>query len=93
MPWLFENNYSYMPHMQGLWGWNLGIPFFLLWSLVWGGLALWHAAKRNEKWWFIAFLFIHTAGILEIVYLVFVVKLFGTATQTTVVKKTKKKSR
>jgi hypothetical protein len=93
MPWLFENTYSYMPHMGGIWGWNLGIPFFLLWSLAWGGLALWHAAKRNEKWWFIAFLLIHTAGILEIVYLVFVVRLFGSSTKTTVTKKIKKKSR
>jgi len=38
------------------------------------GYALWYAAKRNEKWWFIAILVINTAGILEIVYLVFFVK-------------------
>jgi len=79
--------------MGGFFGWGLGIPFLLFWSLFWGGLALWHAAKRDDKWWFIAFLFIHTAGILEIVYLVFVVKLFGTDPQTTIVKKPKKKSR
>ena len=38
------------------------------------GYALWHAARRSEKWWFIAILVINTAGILEIVYLVFFVK-------------------
>ena len=38
------------------------------------GLALWNAAKRHEKWWFIAMLVINTAGILEWVYLVFVAK-------------------
>ena len=38
------------------------------------GLALWHAAKRHEKWWFIAMLVLNTAGILEWVYLVFVAK-------------------
>jgi hypothetical protein len=93
MPWYFGNSYSSMPHMNGLWGWNLGIPFIVLWSLVWGGLALWHSAKRDEKWWFIVFLFIHTAGILEIIYLVFVVKLFGNNPQTTVKKTTKKLKR
>jgi hypothetical protein len=88
MPWFFGNTYPSMPNMTGLWGWNVGIPFLLLWSLLWGGLALWHAAKRDEKWWFI---FIHTAGILEIVYLVFFVKLFGTqVTETKPQKRIKK---
>lgn len=41
----------------------------ILWSLVWKGLALWRAAKRGDMWWFIAFLFINTLGILEIIYL------------------------
>jgi hypothetical protein len=45
--------------------------FFLVivWSLIWKGLALWHAAQRKDVWWFIAFLVINTAGILEIIYL------------------------
>lgn len=47
-----------------------------LWSLVWTGLALWHAGSRREKWWFMLFLLVHTAGILEIIYLVFVAKIF-----------------
>lgn len=38
------------------------------------GYALWHAAKRDEKWWFVAMLVINTAGILELCYLAFVVK-------------------
>jgi hypothetical protein len=87
MPWFLGNTYPSMPHMTGLWGWNFGIPFLLLWSLLWGGLALWHAAKRDEKWWFIAFMFIHTAGILEIVYLVFVAKIFGNQIQETITRK------
>lgn len=37
------------------------------------GYALWHAAKRDEKGWFIALLLINTIGILELVYLYFVV--------------------
>jgi heme/copper-type cytochrome/quinol oxidase subunit 2 len=68
--------------------WNLAssayfhqFPFFIvplmLWSVVWTGLALWNAAKRNEKWWFIFFMLVHTAGIVEILYLLLVVKVFG----------------
>lgn len=40
------------------------------WSIVLKGFALWHAAKDNEKWWFVAMLVINTLGILEIIYLV-----------------------
>jgi hypothetical protein len=38
------------------------------------GYALWYAAKRDEKWWFVIMLIINTAGILELVYIVFFVK-------------------
>ncbi len=41
----------------------------LVWMFVWKGFALWRAAHRNEKWWFIIFLIVHTMGILEILYL------------------------
>ena len=40
--------------------------------IVLKGYALWTAAKRNEKWWFIILLIVNTAGILELVYLYFV---------------------
>lgn len=61
--------------MFGFGGWSA--PFFLIlmaWTLVWKGLALWHSAKRDEKWWFIALLVINTVGILEIVYLFVIAK-------------------
>lgn len=38
------------------------------WSLVWKGLALWKAAQKGSKPWFIAFLVVNTLGILEILY-------------------------
>ena len=47
---------------------------FVAWSLFWMGLALWRAARNQHKYWFVALLVIHTAGILEIIYLVFVDK-------------------
>jgi hypothetical protein len=42
---------------------------FILWCLVWKALALWRAAHKESKIWFILFLIINTAGILEIIYL------------------------
>lgn len=55
---------------------SLGFIPTMLWSVAWKGIALWYAAKRDEKWWFIAMLVINTVGILEICYLIFVVHLF-----------------
>ncbi len=40
-----------------------------LWTLPWKGVALWKAAKKSDKWWFIALLVVNTAGILEILYI------------------------
>lgn len=45
------------------------VILMLVWSLLWKGLALWRAAKRDDMWWFLAFLVINTFGILEIIYL------------------------
>ena len=51
----------------------LGGIFFLglliVWSVVWKGLALWRAARKGEKGWFVALLIVNTLGILEILYL------------------------
>ncbi|MFA6437064.1 MAG: DUF5652 family protein [Candidatus Paceibacterota bacterium] len=40
-----------------------------LWIIPWKGAALWKAARRNEKWWFVALLLINTLGLLEILYI------------------------
>ena len=42
---------------------------FILWSIVWKGLALWISAREQKKWWFMVLLIINTAGILEIIYI------------------------
>ncbi len=55
----------------------LGIVFaaiIVIVLIVLKGYALWHAAKRNERAWFIVLLIVNTLGILELVYLAFVVK-------------------
>jgi hypothetical protein len=41
----------------------------LIWELVWKGLALWQAAKKEQKYWFMAILIFNTVGILPISYL------------------------
>ncbi len=46
-----------------------------LWTIFWKGLALWHAARHNQPWWFFAILLLNTAGILEIIFLFAVLKL------------------
>ncbi len=47
----------------------------ILWAVVWKGLALWHAARRGQYWWFLILLVVNTFGILEIIYLFLVAKL------------------
>lgn len=50
-----------------------GIIFLVVsvWTLAIKGYALWHAARNEQKWWFIALLIVNTFGILEVVYLLF----------------------
>lgn len=50
-------------------GLRAGFGLLAIWSLVWSGLALWKSARNNDRYWFLAFLVFHTAGILEILYL------------------------
>jgi hypothetical protein len=38
------------------------------WVLVWKGMALWKAAQKGHKPWFVAFLLVNTLGVLEILY-------------------------
>lgn len=41
----------------------------LIWSIGWKGWALWIAAKKDQKVWFVVFLIVNTIGILEIFYI------------------------
>ncbi len=47
----------------------------LIWSIFWKGMALWKAAQRRDKWWYIAILILNTLGILDIFYLYVYVRL------------------
>ena len=51
------------------------LPFLLLWSIFWKGLALWHSGRRGQAWWFVILIVVNTVGILEMIYLFAVAKL------------------
>ncbi|MFA5163305.1 MAG: DUF5652 family protein [Patescibacteria group bacterium] len=51
----------------------------MIWQLVWKGLALWKAGKRQDKVWFVILFLLNTLGILDIIYL-FAVKTKQTPT-------------
>ncbi len=40
-----------------------------IWVFPWKGIALWKAARRDDKIWFIALLVLNTLAILEIFYI------------------------
>ncbi len=68
----------YQHAFLGAGGHSALVPFliiFVLWTIVWKGLALWHSARRGQGWWFAIMLVVNTLGILEIIYLFFVAKL------------------
>jgi methionyl-tRNA synthetase len=41
----------------------------IIWTFVWKIKALWHAARHDDKFWFIILFLVNTLGILEIIYL------------------------
>lgn len=43
----------------------------VVWTLIWKGLALWHAARNRQTAWFVVMLIVNTLGVLEIIYLLF----------------------
>ena len=45
------------------------IILIALWSLPWKGVALWKAAKKDDKKWFIALLVVNSLAILDILYI------------------------
>ncbi|OGZ44084.1 MAG: hypothetical protein A3J55_00915 [Candidatus Ryanbacteria bacterium RIFCSPHIGHO2_02_FULL_45_17b] len=54
-----------------------------LWTLPWKAVALWKAARRNERGWFVALLLINTMGLLEIFYIFVLTKQANTNNTTT----------
>ena len=74
MPWYLGNSQSQSEMLRGA-----GFGLLAIWSVIWTGLALWNASKREHKGWFIFFLLVHTMGIVEFIYLKFIAKIFNPA--------------
>lgn len=47
------------------------IILVVIWSFIWKGIALWKCGRNNQLIWFILLMVINTAGILEIIYILF----------------------
>ncbi|WP_406657964.1 DUF5652 family protein [Methanolobus sp. ZRKC2] len=45
------------------------ILILAIWELFWKGIALWKAARKKQKYWFVAILIINSLGILPILYI------------------------
>ena len=43
----------------------------IAWTIPWKAVALWRAAKREEKKWFVVLLVINSLAVLEIIYIFF----------------------
>lgn len=54
--------------VAAIFGFTVLMSVLIVWSIVWKGLALWKAARLDQKVWFIILLIVNTAGILEIIY-------------------------
>ena len=43
----------------------IAIPL-VVWSILWKGIALWKAARRDQLGWYIALLILNTVGVLPL---------------------------
>jgi hypothetical protein len=59
----------YDVYQQPVWA-IFGLLIISIWTLIWKGLGLWHAAKNKQKKWFVAILLINSLGLLPILYLI-----------------------
>jgi hypothetical protein len=65
--------FNYLGFMGGgfslMGGFGFIVFLLLVWTFIWKGLALWKAARKGDKIWFVVLLVLNTLGLLEILYL------------------------
>ena len=66
--WGWPGNWGTMMNGYG-YGWMTWLGPLVILDLVLKGFALWRAARRGEKWWFVALLLVNSVGILPGIYL------------------------
>jgi hypothetical protein len=47
----------------------IAIVALIVWDTFWKGLALWRAAHKDHRVWFVILIIVNTAGLLPIFYL------------------------
>lgn len=53
-------------------------PIIYMWSAIWKAIALWKAAKKDAKVWFVIIFVLNSFGLLEILYIFLLYKIdFG----------------
>ena len=60
---------NYLGFYYGSASYSVLMAVLILLSIPWKGVALWRAAHKGQKIWFIVFLILNTVGILEILYI------------------------
>jgi len=50
-------------------------PIIYVWSAIWKAIALWKAAKKDAKVWFIVIFVFNSFGLLEILYIFLLYKI------------------
>ncbi len=63
MAWYLNQIYQYPGYV------TLTLILLVAWTMIWKGIALWHAGKHKQKGWFVAMFLLNTAGLLPIIYL------------------------
>ncbi len=55
--------YNFPIEHRGIFG------LLIIWTLIWKGIALWKAGRKDDMVWFIILLVVNTVGILDIIYI------------------------
>lgn len=56
--------------------WFLPVMLVLVvWTFVWKGLGMWHAARKKNVTWFVILMLFNTVGILDMIYLFGIAKI------------------
>jgi hypothetical protein len=45
------------------------MALLIIWSFAIKGVALWHAGRQDQFGWYVTLYVVHTAGILDLIYL------------------------
>ena len=62
--------------MSSIPAWMIPVLFIaIIWSLFWKGIALWHAAKKGDRLWFVVLLLVNSLGALDAFYIFYVAKI------------------